>query len=237
MRLAMASREAGRIAGITNSYGILYLNQRDYEKAIEFFQAGLKLATAANDRFKRADMLLNLGVAYQFSQDYPSALTNLTLALDLAKQINYSELLVLIQEAMGVVYSAQGKHDDALSALNTALSTSRNNLDKTRTAEILWRQSQVNLAKLDTLKSIETATEATKLAEQLGLKNVRYLALTELGKAYRARGQNDLAMQIFKKATAQIEEMRNTVAGLENERQLFFEDKVVPYHEIVDMLI
>src|SRR5262249_30714821 len=84
MRLAMASREAGRIAGITNSYGILYLNQRDYQKAIELFQAGLKLATASNDRFKQADMLLNLGVAYEFSQDYPSALTNLTLALDLA---------------------------------------------------------------------------------------------------------------------------------------------------------
>jgi CHAT domain-containing protein len=237
MGLAMASREAGRIAGITNSYGIVYLNQRDYEKAIELFQAGLKLAIAANDKFKQADMLLNLGVANQFSQDYLSALTNFTLALDLAKQINYSELLVLIQEAMGVVYSAQGKHDDALNVLNTALSTSRNNLDKTRIAEILWRQSQVNLAKRDAMKSIENATEAINLAEQLGLKNVRYLALTELGKAYRARGQNDLAMQTFKKATAQIEEMRNKVAGLENERQLFFEDKVVPYYEIVDMLI
>jgi CHAT domain-containing protein len=44
-------------------------------------------------------------------------------------------------------------------------------------------------------------------------------------------------MRTFTRATAQIEEMRNQVAGLESERQLFFEDKVVPYHEIVDMLM
>lgn len=237
MAMATASHETGRAAGITNSYGILYLNQRDYAKAIDFFQQGLKLATDANDRFKQADMLLNLGVAYQFTQDYPSSLTYLNQALDLAKQIDYPELLVLIQEAMGVVYSAQDKHNDALRVLGNGLLAARARGDKARIAELLWRRSQANLANHDAAKSIEDATEAIKLAEQLNLKNVRYLALTELGKSYHARGENDLAMQTFKKATGQIEDMRNQVAGLENQRQLFFEDKLVPYHEIVDMLI
>ena len=237
MTMATESRETGRAAGIINSFGILYLNQRDYSKAIDFLQRGLTLATNASDRFKQADMLLNLGVAYQFSQDYLSSLSNLKLAFALAKQINYSELLVLIQEAMGVVYSAQGKYGDALNSLDAALLTARGTRDNTRVAELLWRRSQVSLANGDATKSIENATEAINLADQLSLKNVRYLALTTLGKAYRNRGENDLARQTFKKATAQIEDMRNQVAGLENERQLFFEDKVAPYHEIVDMLL
>lgn len=237
MTMAVELRETGRAAGITNSYGILYLNQRDFAKAIDFFQQGLKLATDAKDRFKQADMLLNLGVAYQFSQDYPSSLSHLKLALDLAKQINYSELLVLIQEAMGVVYSAQAKYSDALQALDSALSTARGTGDNARIAELLWRRSQVNLNNHEPAKSIENAAEAINLAEQLSLKNVRYLALTELGKAYRARSENDLAMQTFRKATAQIERMRYQVAGLENERQMFFEDKTGPYHEMVNMLI
>lgn len=237
MTMATESRETGRAAGIINSFGILYLNQRDYPKAIDFFQRGLTLARDSHDRFKQADMLLNLGVAYQFSQDYPSSLANLTLALALAKQIDYSELLVLIQEAMGVAYSAQGKHVEALTALDAALSTARGTRDSARIAELLWRRSQETLANHDLTKSIEDATEAANVAEQFSLKNVRYLALTTLGKAYRSRSENNLAMQTFKKATAQIEEMRTQVAGLENERQLFFEDKVVPYHEMVDMLI
>jgi len=237
MMMATESRETGRAAGITNSFGILYLNQRDYAKAIDYFQRGLTLARESNDRFKQADMLLNLGVTYQFNQDYPSSLNHLKLALDLAKQINYSELLVLIQEALGVVFSAQGKYEDALNSLEGGLSTARATADKARIAELLWRRSQVSLSNRDATKSIENATEAINLAEQLSLKNVRYLALTELGKAYRARGETDLALQTFKKATAQIEEMRSQVAGLENERQLFFEDKVTPYREMVDVYL
>lgn len=237
MAMATEAHETGRAAGITNSFGILYLNQRDYAKAIDFFQKGLKLANDANDRFKQADMLLNLGVAYQFSQDYPSSLTNLKLAFDLAKQIDYSELLVLVQEAMGVVYSAQGKYSDALNAVDNGLLSARKTGDKARMSELLWRRSQVNLANHDPVRAIEDANEAINLAEQLSLRNVRYLALTELGKAYRARNETDLAMQSFKKAASQIEEMRKHVAGLENQRQLFFEDKVVPYRQIVEMLV
>lgn len=237
MTLATQSRETGRAAGITNSFGILYLNQRDYTKAIEFFQKGLTLANDANDRFKQADLLLNLGAAYQFNQDYASSLKYLTLASDLAKQINYAELLVLIQEATGVMFSAQGKYRDALNAVDAGLLTARRAGDEARMAELLWRRSQVNLANGDTARAIENATEAISLAEKLSLKNVHHLALTELAKAYRANGENDLAMQTFKKATAEIEQMRYQVAGLENERQLFFEDKVIPYHEMVDMLV
>src|SRR5204863_313172 len=85
-----------RVASICNSLGILYTNQRDYSKAIEYFQTGLKLAIENRDRFRQADMLLNIGVAYQFQQDYSSALKNFDAALELAKQINYSELLIPI---------------------------------------------------------------------------------------------------------------------------------------------
>ena len=95
----------------------------------------------------------------------------------------------------------------------------------------------MQLAAGNTEKSIQNASEAIKLAEKFSLRNVCYLALTTLGKAYRAEGQKDLAVQTFTRATSQIEEMRNDVAGLENQRQLFFEDKVSPYQEIVDLLV
>lgn len=109
--------------------------------------------------------------------------------------------------------------------------------NKTRTAELLWRKSEAQLASGDFSSAIKNANDSINLSEQLSLRNVHYLALTILGKAHRARGENDLAMQAFKTATRQIEEMRNQVASLETGRQLFFEDKVAPYHEIVDMLV
>ncbi len=59
---------------------------------------------------------------------------------------------------------------------------------------------------------------------------------SQLGRAYRSLKEDGLA-QAFSKAIAGIEEMRNQVAGLEQENQLFFEDKVGPYHEMVDLLL
>lgn len=226
-----------REAAVCNSIGILYTNQRDYTKAVEFFQRGLIIAIQRDDRFKQAEILLNVGVAYQFQQNNQSALNSFEQSLEVARAINYSELMVPIEEGRGAVLKAQGKYKEALDAFDRALESAAGRDDKTRMAELLWRKSEVQLAKGDLPLSIQNATDAIKIAEQLSLRNVRYLALTNLGKAYRAAGQLDLAMQTFKKATSQIEEMRGQVAGLEQERQLFFEDKVEPYHQIVEMLL
>lgn len=235
---AMAlAKGSDREAGVCISLGILYTNQRDYVKAVELFQRGLSIAVQANDKYKQAEILLNVGVAYQFQGNYQSALSRYQQSLQIAQEIGYSELVVPIEEGRGVVLKAQGKYKEALESFDRALESATRTDEKIRVAELLWRKSEVQLAKGDVSFSIQNATEAIKLADQLSLRNVRYLALTNLGKAYRAAGQNDLAMQTFTKATSQIEEMRGEVAGLENERQLFFEDKIVPYHEMVDMLI
>jgi len=101
----------------------------------------------------------------------------------------------------------------------------------------LGRQSEVNLANHDPAKMILQATEAIKLAKQLSLRNVQCLALTTLGKAQRAAQMDQLAMQTFSRASNQIESIRSQVAGAEGEQQLFFEDKVAPYQELVDLLV
>jgi CHAT domain-containing protein len=233
----LASRYEDRVASICNSIGIIYTNQRDYTKAVDYFQRGLTITDKNGDEFRRAELLLNIGVAYQFQEDYLSALKSFEASLVVARQIHYAELFIPIYEGRGTVLKAQAKYKEALDALDSGLQLARQSQDKTRIAELLWRESEVFLASGDASKSIESASLAAQLADQLSLQNVRYLALTNLGKSYRAAGQNDLAMQTFKKATAQIEQMRKKVAGLENERQLFFEDKVIPYHEMVDMLI
>ena len=236
-RAISLAKGSDREAGICNSLGILYTNQRDYTKAIDFFQQGLVVAVRLNDRFKQAELLLNVGVAYQFQTNYDRALNSFEQAMEVARQINYSELIVPIYEGRGAVLKAQGKFKEALDALDAGLELASRAGNKTRTAELLWRKSEAQLASGDFSSAIKNANDSINLSEQLSLRNVHYLALTILGKAYRARGENDLAMQTFKTATREIEEMRSRVASLETGRQLFFEDKVAPYHEIVDMLV
>jgi tetratricopeptide (TPR) repeat protein len=237
MALARTSRNTNRIASICNSLGILYTNQRDYPKAVEFFRQGLRLANEVNDRFKQAGMLLNIAVAYQFQNCYDQALESFQASLRVAKVVNDREILIHIGEGIGAIYKEQGKYADALESLDNSLSLAKTIEDRTRIAELQWRKAEVYYAKGDFTSAVSSASEASKLAEQLSLRNVSYLALTTLGRAYRARKEDGLAAQAFSKAIDGIEGMRNQVAGLEQENQLFFEDKVGPYHEMVDLLL
>ncbi len=235
MEIAKTSGNIERMAGLYNSLGILYFNQRDHSKAIEFFQQGLQLAV--NDQIKQAEMLLNIGVAYQLQRDYDRAVKNFIKAREIAKAIDYKEVVIPVGEGLGAVYKEQGKYNEALDALDGSLELAKQIGDKTRIAELQWRQAEVLYAKGNFAESIAIGLEAVRLADQLNLRNVRYLVLTTLGKAYRAQGQNELAMQTFSKATSEIEEMRGQVVGLEHERQLFFEDKIGPYQEMIDLLL
>lgn len=235
MDLANSCHDVNRMAGIDSSIGILYTNQRDYPKAIEFFQQGLVRATGVNDRFKQASMLLNIGVAFQFQKNYEQALENFQKSLALAKILDDKEVLIHVGEGMGAVYKEQGRYSEALDALEKSLLLAKSIGDRVRISELLWRKAEVCYANGNFAATISSATEAVVLAQQLSLRNVSYLALTELGKAYRANKQDQLASETFLRAIDGIEEMRNQVAGLEQESQLFFEDKIEPYQEMVDL--
>lgn len=237
MDLAKTKRNINRMASVANSIGILYTNQRDYAKAIEFFEQGLELANSVNDRFKQASMLLNIGVAYQFQGNYERARQKFLSSLEIAKVINDKEIIIHIGEGMGAIYKEQGKYPEAIAALENSLSLAKSIEDRKRIAELLWRQAEVFYAEGDFVRAISSAKESVALAEQLSMRNVSYLALTTLGRSYRANKQDARAVEIFTRAINGIEAMRHKVAGLEQERQLFFEDKIDPYHEMVDLLL
>src|SRR4029078_5128138 len=61
--------------------------------------------------------------------------------------------------------------------------------------------------------------------------------LTAVGKPYRALHKVDRAEQSFDEAIAILEKMRGQLVGNERDQQLFFENKTVPYVEMVGLLI
>jgi tetratricopeptide (TPR) repeat protein len=103
--------------------------------------------------------------------------------------------------------------------------------------ELLWRKGQVFYSQGEYVQSSEAANRAADLAIQLRLPLMTYLALTLKGKAYHAQKAPGLASDSFIQAIESVEHMRAQVAGGEKEQQLFFEDKISPYHEMVSLLI
>ena len=107
---------------------------------------------------------------------------------------------------------------------------------KTREGELLWLAAQTYYAMQNYGESAALAEQALALARSLRLPKLTYLATAALGEAYAAGDKVDLAITTLKDAINQVEALRNRVSGRQEGRQLFFENKVGPYHILVQLL-
>jgi CHAT domain-containing protein len=81
------------------------------------------------------------------------------------------------------------------------------------------------------------AGRAAAVARQIVRPDILWEARTTAGKVHLALGQPTLARQAFEEAIATIESLRLNVVGGEQEQQRFFEDKLFPYHAMVELLL
>ena len=140
-------------------------------------------------------------------------------------------------EGIGVVLTAEKNFHGAIKSLSDGLGIAKGTNDKTRQAEILWRTAQAYYGMGDYPQSSSMARNALALAQAIHSSKLTYLATTTLGQAYAMDSRINLAVATLKLAIDQVETMRNHVAGRDEERQLYFEDKVLPYHTLIDLLV
>lgn len=235
--IARALADKDKLATVFANIGVLYMEQRDYSKASEFYNQSLAIFTEVNNKREIARTLMNIGVINQRVKNYESAFDRFQDALKRAEEIEAYDIAVAAQEGLGTVCYEQGRYQAALEWLDKAWSKAQTTGDKIRMTELLWRKGQVFYSQGDFARSSALASDAANLAMQLRLPVMTYLSLTLKGKAYSAQKSYGLASVSFGQAIEAIEQMRSQVAGAEKEQQIFFEDKVSPYHEMVSLLI
>ena len=237
MEIAKTLLNRNRLAGLLNDIGVLYIEQGDYLKASESLNRSLQIFTELSNRREVARNLLNVGVISYRQRNHKAALEEFQKSLDKAREVDAAEIIVAAEEGLGSVHLAQGNYQEALEQFDKAWSLAEKIGDKVRMAELLWRKGQVFFSQGDYLRSGELAGKAAELATRLRLPLMTYLALTLKGKAYHAQKSDGLASESFMRAIEAVEHMRAQVAGGEREQQLFFEDKISPYHGMVSLLV
>jgi CHAT domain-containing protein len=144
--------------------------------------------------------------------------------------------MIAAGEGIGAVLREKRQFAEALEILDRSLVIAQEVEDQTRIAEILWRQSEVFLDTGRHGRAAELAESAFKLARDLRFSNLAFLSATTLGRAYLGEQKSALAFQTFSQAIEEAETMRHRVAGREEERQLYFENKVAAYHVLIELL-
>lgn len=224
-------------ASILNNLGVLYLDQENYDQAMDYFGQCLRIYQFKRNRVDTARVLLNLAVTYQRKGDLDPALENFGKSLAEATATAHKELMIAAGEGIGAVEQARGNHAVAIKQLNQSLGLAREISDQVRITELLWRKAEVELATRNYSEASALAREASELARQLRLPKLSYLTTTTLGQAFAGLKQSDLAIQTLSQAVEQVEAMRNQVTGREQGRQLFFENKVAAYHSLIELFV
>lgn len=225
-----------QIPKVLNSLGYLYMEQEDYAQADAQFHQTLKIYRAARNQKEESRVLLNLGVVQQRQGKHDEALALFRQSLDAATTTKVVDVEIAALEGIGVVLTAQSRFDDALKALDTGLAFARETQDKMRQTELLWRTAQTYHQMQDYARAEQLAQEAVVLARAMHLPKLTFLATATLGDAYAANNKIDLAIKTLKDSIGQLETLRGRVAGREEGLQLFFENKLGPYHSLVMLL-
>lgn len=237
MDVAKTLPSKDRLAGILNSIGVLYIRQGDYTKASDVLSQSLLIFTEENNQVDAARVLVNIGVVNQRQGKYGGARSSFEASLRKVEAGGAPDIAVQAQEGIGSVYQEEGDYRSALEWLGKSLSAAESVGDKSLRAEILWREAEAYRQKGDLTSAIKSAGLAANLAAQLRLPVISSLALTTKGRSYLALRDETPAFEALSSAVGQIEQMRLQVAGGEQQKQLFFENKVQPYYALVDLLV
>jgi hypothetical protein len=80
------------------------------------------------------------------------------------------------------------------------------------------------------------AQDAVAFARAMHLPKLTFLATATLGDVYAVNKKTELAIKTLKDSIDQLEILRDRVAGREKGLELFFENKLGPYHSMVTLL-
>jgi CHAT domain-containing protein/Tfp pilus assembly protein PilF len=233
---ARKTATGGQIPSVLNSLGYLYMEQEDFAQASVQFEQSLKLYRSVKNQKEESRVLLNLGVVQQRQGKHDEALALFRQSLETAIVTKLVDVQIAALEGIGVVLTPQSRFDDALEALDKGLAIARETHDKMRETELLWRTAQTYQQMKDYARAEQFAQDAVVLARAMRLPKLTFLATATLGDVYAANNKPDLAIKILQDSIDQIESLRGRVAGREEGLQLFFENKIGPYHSLVTLL-
>lgn len=223
-------------ADIMSNQAALFLEQEDYAAAKKYFNASFAIYSSFGNTREEARVLMNLAGIEQRQGRHDDALHLFERSMEIAKTAKLVDIQITAGQGIGVVLTAKRDFPNALKRINQSLELARRVNAKTREVELLWRFAQTYYAMQDYRESAAVAEQALTLARSLRLPKLTYLSAAALGEAYAADGKFDSAIATLKEAVRLIEELRDRATGRQESRQLFFENKVGPYHKLVELL-
>ncbi len=230
-------RDAALLRSLLHNMGALYESQGDYDEALDYYQKSLAISNQLGEKDALANNLKSIGYVEEMREHFSIAMEYFQKGLALTEETGDKWESIFLLSRMGEVQAAESKYSEALSTYQKSLALAEelgiqaglaqncNNI-----AQLYYKQNRLQ-------EALEFAQRAASLTLKNGDRESFWGASTLEGLAYRRLGQPDQAHQAFEEAIATIEDLRGQVAGGEEQEQVFFQDKLAPYHGMVELLV
>jgi tetratricopeptide (TPR) repeat protein len=129
LRIAELVYDTARMSVCYNNIGGVYLDQKNYIKAIEYFRKSIDIEKKIGNKAQISVRLNNLGAAYEALNKFDKAIEYYNEALIIEKSLNNSQGITYAMYGIGAVYIKMGFYTKAKTYLKKALEMAKTNGD------------------------------------------------------------------------------------------------------------
>jgi CHAT domain-containing protein/Tfp pilus assembly protein PilF len=224
------------VAESENNIGLVHFSQGDYGLAIDAFKRGLRVSRQVGAvRGLAPEALFNVGAAAWRLGEKERALANLRESLALSERDGLRSISAMNLHALGQAALDGGRLEEAEALFRKSLAIREEQKDQAGIAETLNGLASLRLSARRYEDALGLSRRSTDIAREFEQFEALWEAQTLNGTANRRLGRTEEARSVLLEAVSVIERLRAEVAGPALGRARFFETKLSPYHELIDI--
>ncbi len=238
--------EAFNVPVVLNAAALEHL-LRGGEKDLETARKWLfrVLAEAEGDELLIAQTHERIARIYFRQKNYPEALNHYQKSLDLIEHARLpltlrltesDPMLISIWRNIARTHAALGDYEQSLASYRKILDRG-GRFYRLLDTTMLYEVAEINFKTGKYEAALSSISRAFSAAMGGGDRDVLWKLHTLAGKCQRALKRDTAAASSFAEAIREVEASRSGVVGGNRIKERFFEDKLGPYHEMIEMLV
>jgi CHAT domain-containing protein/Tfp pilus assembly protein PilF len=221
-----------------NNIAVVYEAQGNYPQAVAYLRKALALnAAKVHSDSLSAEIYTHLGAVFSRQGLHAQAVRSLkrSLAVSIASGLTLQAADARL--ALARAYMRLGQSSLAARELQQVLTFRNTTGDRSGRAEALIEMAEIERRRGHNARGLALATEARDMADAMELPEVRWLAMTTVGRMDVALERPTAAREAFEAAIAVVEDMRVLNADGEESRTRFFANRLAPYQERIALAL
>ncbi len=221
---------------VFNNLGLIYQLQGNLDLAMHYYRRSLALnQNRLHNHDGIALSLINIGVLHFSRGKLDHAEQLMRKALTLSGIQNNSQRQAVALHQIGEIERVRGLYPSALEYFQKSMNLASSLDYKPLSLRLLSSMAQTNYSMGNYIRALETAGKAIQLGKEMGAPEKLWGAYLTTGQSHLALRQTAEARQAFTESIGIIEQLRTRIAGDEQARQRYFENKTLPYLALLDL--